>query len=327
MSAGGAHVGEDLASVVVVGSVNVDLMVEVVELPLPGETVVGGDVVRAPGGKGANQAVGLARLGRRVALLGRIGDDPDGRWMREVLEREGVGTELVATTPDVPTGTALITVARDVAGSRENTIVVSSGANARVAVADLDTPAATAALSTAAAVLVQLEVPVAVVAALATRVHAGLLVLNPAPAPPQASDLTDELLGRVDVLVPNRTELARLTGRSVPVAFSEVVSAARALRAVGFAGDAVVTLGSEGALVLTRDGDVRPVRAVPVAAIDPTGAGDAFCATLVDRLLLGDDVVRAAEHAVVAGALATTALGAQASLPDRATVDSLRQPF
>jgi ribokinase len=312
---------------VIVGSVNVDLVIEVAELPRPGETVVGNDLVRAPGGKGANQAVALARLGRRVELVGRVGDDEHGHWMRETLEREGVGTRLLRTTPGVPTGTALISVARDMMGTQENTIVVSPGANARVSVADLDDADVAEALAVAPAVLAQFEVPAATVAALADRVRTGLLVLNPAPPPPLRRDLTPELLARIDVLIPNRTELARLTDRNVPVVFSEVVSAARALRDVGFAGDVVVTLGAEGAVVLTRYGDVRPVPSVQVATVDPTGAGDAFCATLVDRLLLGDDVVRAASFAVVAGAFATSELGAQSSLPDRATVELLRDPF
>jgi ribokinase len=315
------------APVVVLGSVNVDLIVEVSELPRPGETVIGNDVKRAPGGKGANQAVGLARLGRQVELVGRIGDDEHGEWMRATLEREGVSTRLLRTTPGVPTGTALISVARDVMGTQENTIVVAPGANARVSVADLDADDVIEALAVAPAVLTQYEVPAETVAALSERVRTGLLILNPAPPPPQRRDITPQLLDRVDVLIPNRTELARLTERNVPIVFSQVVSAARALRDVGYSGDVVVTLGTEGAIVLTRYGDVRPVPSIKVATVDPTGAGDAFCATLVDRLLLGDDIIRATGFAVVAGALATGEVGAQSSLPDRATVEFLHDPF
>jgi len=316
------------APVVVLGSTNVDLIVEVRRLPAPGETVKGGDVTRAPGGKGANQAVGLARLGREVTLVGRTGHDDNGRWMRDVLAAEGVGTDLLVSTPDVLTGTAMIAVTSYGDGRRENMIVVSPGANARVTPDDLADPAVARAIRAAPAVLAQLEVPHATVSAL--REHMGprgegLLVLNPAPAPTSSDPLPRALLERVDVLVPNRIELARITESLEPTRFSEVVTAARRLRDVGFEGDAVVTLGGDGALILTRDDEVRPIGAFILQVVDPTGAGDAFCAALTDRLLRGEDIVTATEFAVIAGAVATRQLGAQSSLPDTASVEGLRR--
>jgi len=323
-------------AVVVLGSINVDLIVEVDRLPQAGETVLGGDALRAPGGKGANQAVGLARLGRDVVLIGRVGDDEAGSWLLAGLAADGVDARLVTRTPRIPSGSAMIMVERigaagterEQAGrSRDNTIVVSPAANAHLGVDDLARPEVAAALAVAPAVLVQLEVPMATVVALAAHLpmtnraspatgapsHA-LLVLDPAPAPD--GPLPAELLARVDVLVPNRSELGRLTGRAEPVGDAQVTDAVHALRDSGFAGDVIVTLGSEGALVATRAGAIVPVAAVPVEAVDPTGAGDAFRAALTHHLAAGEDVVTATQVAVLAGALATTRLGAQSALPD-----------
>jgi ribokinase len=310
------------APIVVVGSANVDLVVQVPFLPLRGETVLGGDLTREAGGKGANQAVALRRLGADVEFVGCVGSDDVGQWMRSVLEAEGVGTSRLLTTDEAPTGTALISVADD--GEHvDNMIVVAPGANMRLTPDDLAVPEVSAALGRAPAVLAQLEVPVATIAALVDHLPPkgqSLLVLNPAPAPSPHDPLPDALIERIDVIVPNLTELAVMTRRDPPEDDLEVTSALFALRDLGFSGAAVVTRGKRGSTVLTADDRIVHVPAFRLKVYDPTGAGDAFCAALTDRLVLGDSIEYAAQFASVAGALATTAPGAQAGLPDTGSI-------
>ncbi|HEV3464342.1 MAG TPA: ribokinase [Actinomycetota bacterium] len=296
--------------VVVVGSLNLDLVVRVPRLPGPGETVAGDDVFRNPGGKGANQAVAAARLGRRVAMVGRVGDDDAGRQLLASLEAASVDTAQVRALPGVPSGTALITVSED----GENQIVLSPGANARLTPGDV--AAAGAALEAAAVTLLQLEVPLEAVAA-AAKAAAGMVVLTPAPVQP----LPDGLLDQVDVLVPNRVELAQLTGQPVP----ETVASAVALAGRLAARAVVVTLGADGALVV-EDGQASHVPAVPVKAVDTTAAGDAFCGGLADALAAGATLQDAARMAVRVAAAACLRPGAQASLPTPAELGALPEP-
>ncbi|MYK76594.1 MAG: ribokinase, partial [Acidimicrobiaceae bacterium] len=182
--------------VAVVGSANLDLVVEVETIPVAGETVLGGDLRLIPGGKGANQAVAAARLGRRVAMIGRVGDDDAGRTLRSAMDSAGVDTTSLLTTEGAPSGTALIAVGAD----GDNAIVVSPGANGHLSSADVE--GATGVLAAADVVLLQLEVPLEAVSA-AVRGAGGTVVLNPAPAP--ATMLPPDLLDRVDVIVPNQT--------------------------------------------------------------------------------------------------------------------------
>jgi ribokinase len=309
------------APVVVVGSANVDLVVEVPYLPLPGQTVLGGDLSREAGGKGANQAVALARLGANVEFVGRVGADNVGVWLRAVLDAEGVGTTHLATTPDTTTGTAMIGVAPEpVSGGVhvENMILVAPGANMRLVPADLTVPEVSAALRRAPAVLAQLEVPVATVAAIVEHMAPkgeSLLVLNPAPAPSPHDPLPSTLIERIDVIVPNLTELAVMTRHDVPTDDRAVTAALFALRDLGFTGAAVVTRGKHGSTVLTADDRIVRIRPLDIEVHDPTGAGDAFCAALTDRLVLGDDIEYAARFASVAGALTTAFPGAQKGMP------------
>jgi len=293
-------------SVAVVGSLNLDLVIRVAELPGPGETVSGGDLFRNPGGKGANQAVAAARLGRRVAMVGCVGDDQAGHELLASLEAAGVDGSRVRVVEGVPSGTACITVSED----GENQIVVSPGANARLTPDDV---AAAAAVRSAAVTLLQLEVPLETVAA-AARAAGGRVVLNPAPV----RALPAELLGRIDVLVPNRVELARLAGGPVPRTVEQAAELAGRLggRAV------VVTLGADGALVV-EDGRAGHVPAVPVRPVDTTAAGDAFCGGLADALAGGAGLQEAARRAVRVAAAACLRPGAQASLPTPAELATL----
>ncbi|HEV2895509.1 MAG TPA: ribokinase [Actinomycetota bacterium] len=296
--------------VAVVGSLNLDLVVRVARLPGPGETVVGDDVFRNPGGTGANQAVAAARLGRRVAMVGRVGDDEAGRDLLGSLEADAVDTSQVRVVAGVPSGTAFITVSED----GENQIVVSPGANARLTPDDVGQ--AGAALAAAAVTLLQLEVPLAAVAA-AARAAGGTVLLNPAPV----RDLPEELLAEVDVLVPNRVELAQLAGGAVPETVAEATRLAGRLPARAV----VVTLGADGCLVIEH-GDATHVPAVPVRAVDTTAAGDAFCGGLADALAGGATLEDAARRAVRVAAAACLRPGAQASLPTSGDLQALPEP-
>lgn len=293
--------------IVVVGSANLDLVVDVPRVPVAGETVLGGDLRRIPGGKGANQAVAASRLSHDVALIGRVGDDDAGRLLRSELSRSGVDTSRLASTEGVPSGVALIAV--DSGG--DNAIVVSPGANGCVGTADIE--AARNQLITADCVLLQLEIPVEAVSA-AAATAGRTVILNPAPAPD--TTLPEDLLGRVDVLVPNQTELARIAGHTGPVDSDSAVDLARALPVPAV----VVTLGAEGALVV--DGDVTHVPAPGVVPVDTTAAGDAFCGALATGLVDGMSLAEAARWAVRVGTATTLRPGAQPSLPTAAEVES-----
>jgi ribokinase len=277
--------------IAVVGSINLDVVVEVERHPAPGETVLGGDRRELPGGKGANQAVAAARLGAEVGMVGRVGDDDAGRRLRDGLAAEGVDVAHVVVDPSAPTGMALIAVDR----AGENMIVVSPGANARVSAADVE--AAGELLSGAGVTVAQHEVPEETVAAAVAGAR-GIVVLNPAPARPVAV--------AVDVLVPNRGELEALAGRrGDPVELARGLDVARAV---------VVTLGSEGAVVIEGD-RVERIPAPEVEAVDTTGAGDAFCGALAQALDAGADLVESARWAVRAAAASVTKAGAQGGLP------------
>lgn len=301
--------------IAVVGSINLDLSLSVDRLPDPGETVIGRDVVQGGGGKGANQAVAAARLGRQVAMVGRVGADDGGAHLVGLLADEGIDVTGVAVTEQVPSGLAVIEV--DAAG--ENRIVVISGANAEVGPGDVE--AASSALAAAPVVLTQFEIPLEAIAALAALPREGLLVVNPAPA------VTGVDLAGVDVLVPNRGELAMLAGAggvpaTVPATVDEVVDQVVAIGADLRA--AVVTLGADGALVVDRPGTdemvVTEVPPVAVTPIDTTAAGDSFCGALADALCLGAEIVEAASWAARVAAITVTRRGAQDSLPTRSDV-------
>jgi ribokinase len=299
---------DNVPDIAVVGSANLDLVVTVDHAPLVGETVLGGDLHRIPGGKGANQAVAAARLGRRVAMVGRVGDDDAGAMLRNALEADGVDTTGLLDTPGVPSGVALIAVQAD----GDNVIIVSPGANGRLSTADV---ASAPAVASATVVLVQSEIPMDCVLEVA-RTAGGLVVWNPAPAP--AEGVPIELLESVDILVPNQTELALLAGHDGPVDRSVAAELCRSLPTAAV----VVTLGADGALVVVGD-DAVHVPAPRVSPVDTTAAGDAFCAALADRLVDDDDLVAAARWAVRVGAATTLRPGAQPSLPTPAEVADL----
>ena len=279
--------------VLVVGSVNADLVVRVDRRPAAGETVLGSDLVTHPGGKGANQAVAAARLGGQVAFLGRAGTDGHGDFVREALQGDGVDISHLITTPG-PNGVALITVGPE----GDNSIIVSPGANARLREDDIT--AAGALFAAASVVSLQLEIPLpAVTAAARTAAAAGArVVLNPSPP----TGVPDELLALCDPLVVNEHEAAFL-GDTDPAGLL-----ARGPRSV------VITRGAEGAMVADRSG-VAEVSSPQVQVVDTTGAGDAFTGALCHRLAEGDDLTSAARFAARVGAAAVRKPGAQSSFP------------
>ena len=275
--------------VVVFGSANLDIVATAERLPGPGETVLGSAYAEHAGGKGLNQAVAAARSGAAVAFVGALGGDTAADTLRGVLAAEGIAAHITAVP--APTGRALIVVDPDA----ENSIVVVPGANAELA--------APTALAPAAVVLAQLEVPIGAVVDVfrAARAAGSVTVLNPAPA----GELPGELLPLADVVIPNEHEVELLGGAAALLE--------RGARAV------VVTRGAAGADVVTPTGTTH-VAPYPVAPVDSTGAGDAFCGSLCARLASGDDLLTAARWAAVAGALATTQRGAVPAQPRAADI-------
>lgn len=293
-----------------IGSSNTDLVIRVPRIPRPGETLLGGTFLTAAGGKGANQAVGAARSGGKVALIARVGIDAFGDQAIAGLRRDGVDVSCVYRDRRAASGAAMIFVARD----GENSIAVAGGANAKLSPADVKKAAGL--IRSGALLLAQLETPLpTVMAAAQLAANAGVpVILNPAPARP----LPTSLLRRVSILTPNETEAERLTG--IPV--TGEASAARAcaaLRARGV-GTVILTLGARGAFLATDGGHER-VPGFKVKAVDSTAAGDIFNGALCVALTEGKPLRAAVRFANAAAALSVTLLGAQPSAPSRAQID------
>ena len=288
--------------ITVIGSANMDLIARVPRLPAPGETVLGSSLRRSAGGKGANQAVAIARAAGDVVFVGRLGRDAHGAELRKSLQQAGVKMNHVAEDPESPTGTALIAVDEN----GENSIVVIPGANARVSPADVD--GATDTIRRSTVLVLQLEIPLVTVehAAQLGRAAGTLTVLNPAPA----RMLEPTMLQLVDVLVANEHEIGVLSGMGSPV---DPASAARLLLDHGIT-SIVVTLGPRGAVVVTEH-EETDVPAFPVEAVDSTGAGDAFVGNLARSLDAKQNIVEAVRFASAAAALSVSAEGAQPSMP------------
>ena len=309
-----ATTGARTGRIVVVGSINVDLVVRVATLPRPGETVLGGRFASVHGGKGANQAVAAARAGGHTTFVARVGDDSMGRSAIEGFHAEGIETDFITVTPECPTGVALILV--DAAG--ENSIAVAGGANDRLSSDDIER--ARPAIEAADVILLQLEVPLEAVAHAVTiaRTAGTSVILNPAPARP----LPATLLAGVDILTPNETEGESLAGRGLDTARSAAAVEGIARTLLGLGPRAVVvTLGAAGALVAT--GQARPrVPAFPVEPRDTVAAGDIFNGCLAVMLAEGLDLVAATRFAAAAAAISVTREGAQASAPHRGEIEA-----
>ncbi len=293
-----------MARIVVVGSTNVDLTFRLPRLPSSGETLSASGLLIGHGGKGANQAVMAARLGAQVIMVSAVGDDAFGRDALENYRRQRIDVQHVRVRSDCPTGTASILVD----DAANNCIVVAAGANGSLTPADV--LAAAAAIRTADAILTQLETSLAAaIEAFRLARAAGVrTLLNPAPAGP----LPDELLALTDICIPNESELSALTGLPVG-SIPEVETAALRLLHRGPA-TVLVTLGERGALLVTADQTV-PIPAIPVQAVDPTAAGDAFLGCLAVSLAEGHSLSVAARRACAVAALTVTRPGAQSSFP------------
>ncbi len=295
--------------IVVVGSSNTDMVVKAERIPVPGETVTGGEFVMAAGGKGANQAVAAARLGAEVTFVAKTGDDMFGDRAVEGYHREGIRTDLILRDPQQATGVALIMVDRE----GENLIAVASGANH--ALGPDDVRRAADRIREADLVMLQLETPMETVEFTARlAADAGVpVILDPAPAAP----LGESLLECVTYLTPNESEAERLTGIAVEDETSARAAAEKLLQSG--AQHVIVTLGATGSLVARPD-EVTMVAGYPVEARDSTAAGDAFNGGLASALAQGLSLGEAVRQASLVGALSVTRMGAQPSLP---TADEL----
>ena len=313
--------------VLVVGSVNVDLVVQVERLPLPGETVLGGTFSRFHGGKGGNQAVATARLGVPTMLVAALGDDAFGSEAHAALAREGIGTDVLVTLEHTATGVALILVD----AKAENLIAVAPGANAGLTPAHVRAAFERVAPHEGDVVMLTHEIPTDSVreALRLGREGGAWTILNPAPA----DGLDRTVLGLADVLTPNRGELARLaaagarrSGRAAS-GHDDPIRAARALLEPSSEGPGartaiLVSLGAVGAVLVTRDAPPVDIAAPVVHAVDATGAGDALNGALAAALAVGLPLEAAARRAVVAASLSVTRAGAREGMPSSAELDA-----
>jgi len=306
------------SSIVVVGSINVDLVVTASRIPVPGETIQGDDFQQHFGGKGGNQAVAVARLGYPVAMIGRVGTDALGEQARRSLADAGVDVGGVESA-EGPSGVACITVSR----SGQNTIVVSPGANAQLTPGYLDRHEAR--IRRAGIVLAQLEIPMQTIEHLAglCERHGVPLILDPAPAQKLAADV----MRRVAWLTPNETEAVfygremepgqeRMEPEKVAECFLQ-----RGVKAV------MLKLGAKGALMAVHDERPALVPALSVKAVDTTAAGDAFNGAFAVGLMRGMSPLEAAQFACAASAVSVTRRGAQPSMPSLEELDSLLREF
>jgi ribokinase len=292
--------------IIVVGSTNMDMVVKTDHIPVPGETVLSGSFFMNPGGKGANQAVAVARLGGEAVFISKLGSDIFGKQSFQLLEEEGINTSYMLSDNDLPSGVAMITVDQ----SGENSIVVASGANANLHPADLEN--ALDEIGRADIILMQLEIPMDTVLFVAEYVagREARVILNPAPA----RDLPAELLNRLDIITPNKTEAEMLSGIKV----NNLENAKKAARAIHEKGvkNVVVTMGPLGA-VICQLGKIQVVPAPKADAIDSTAAGDVFNGALAVALSEDKPLAEAVKFACEAAAISVTRLGAQSSIPYR----------
>lgn len=296
----------------VVGSSNTDMTIRGNHLPVPGETILGGDFLMNPGGKGANQAVAAARLGGDVYFVAKVGNDVFGKSAIELYQKDGVHTDYVFTDDKLPSGVALIMVDEN----GQNCISVASGANGGLTPADVEK--AKGVIAESDLVLMQLETPIDTIEYVA-RLANGCgkkVILNPAPAQPLSGDLLKNLY----MIIPNETEAQILSGVEVV----DEKSAKKAAQVISDKGVDIVliTLGSKGALV-KEGSEFYIVPSRKVKAVDATAAGDTFCGALCVALAEGKSIREAVAFANCSAGISVTRMGAQASVPTRDEVNQL----
>ena len=310
------NLGLIMKNIVVIGSSNTDMVVKTSHLPVPGETVLGGDFFMNAGGKGANQAVAAARYGNRVVFVAKTGNDLFGEQVRKSRKEDGIVTDYVFIDEEHPSGVALITIDQ----KAENCLVVAGGANMYLKPEDIDK--AKDEILGGDVVLMQLETPIETVEyAAKMAAEAGVkVILNPAPAP--AEPLSKELISNLFLITPNRSEASRLTGIEV----TDLASAQRAALALYDMGakNVIVTLGSEGSLVYDGHMMMR-VEAIKVEAVDTTAAGDTYNGVLASVIAEGKSLIDAVHEANIAGAISVTRMGAQPAAPTREEIIAMKK--
>lgn len=304
------------SQILVVGSLNADFVVRVGSFPIPGQTIVGEEFKVFPGGKGANQAYAAAKLGGRVSMIGQVGGDAHGQWLKAHLSAAGVDVSGVKADPGATSGIAVITTDR----SGQNEIIIVPGANGAFTPDRL--PEAERLFNEAGQVLLQLEIPMATTEAAVrlSRKAGAITLLDPAPAP--EGGLSEVLLESIDYLTPNETELAILTG--APAVAMEVPQAAALARKLLLRGprNIIVKLGAQGALLVSKEVE-HFWPAIRTKAVDTTAAGDAFNGAFAVALASGQSVLDAGRYATAAAACSVARAGAQPSMPTDREVQAL----
>lgn len=302
-----------MSKIIVVGSSNIDLTAVVESLPRPGETIGGAKFIQANGGKGANQAVAAARLGGDVMFATCVGNDLNGRALKDVFAADGINTKNHKMTDEAPTGTALIMVDR----YAENCIAVAPGANGCLTPEDMD--AMEDDIAEAEILLVQLEVPMPTVcrAVELAYKHGLKVILNPAPVAP----IPEYLFPMLYLITPNETEAQKLTGVRVNTS-DDAVDAAGVFFDKGVK-NVIITMGGSGSIICSPDCSPIYVPTRRVDAVDTTAAGDVYNGGIATALSEGKNLEVAAHFASVAASVSVTRLGAQDSVPTRAEVDSI----